>query len=155
MVYLYILTYSNIVHDNCFKIGVTSNPNINKLLSRYRTYGDCLLLNFIYLDTLDKFHHETLIKNSLLEGRMIHGETTTEWIRIRYDSLVLVVKVIMMINRSIKIHPDHFVMDEIDLTTDKRFLEIPFRFRRKITEPESLISFEIQNHQIYRLLVSN
>ncbi len=154
MVYLYILTDNVRIHESSFKIGVTSNANIEKLRGRYRTYDDPIVLNFIYLDTPNKFYHETLIKKSLREGREIHDETITEWIQIRYDSLVLVIKAIIMLNRVIKIHPDHFIMDNINLTINPRFLEIPVRFRRKILEPESLDNFEPQNNEIFKLLVS-
>ncbi len=49
MGYLYIVSYTNIINDNRFKIGVTSNPNTKDLLSRYRTYGDCIIIAFISL----------------------------------------------------------------------------------------------------------
>ncbi|CAH6419291.1 Hypothetical protein HVR_LOCUS492 [uncultured virus] len=172
MGYLYIISFIEIIHDSRFKIGVTNNPNIDKLISRYRTYGDCILINFISLESIldsdndtelssvsklgsvDAFHYENLIKNSLHEGRMIHGGTmVSEWIRIRYESLVLTIKAVIIMNRKIKIHSDHFIIDEPDDIVDRRFLELPTPFNRTITEPTLFNDFEPKIINVYELLV--
>lgn len=154
MGYLYIVSFTNLINDSCFKIGVTSNPSVNRLLSRYRTYGDCIIIAFVSLGNLDMFHYETLIKRSVQEGRMIHGDTmVSEWIRIRYESLVLVIKAVLMLNSIIKIHSDHFIIEEPEDLVDKRFLEIPLKFRCKIMEPISFGDFDPSINDVYQLLV--
>ncbi len=153
MGYLYIVSYADIINDNRFKIGVTKNSDINKLRSRYKTYGDCIVIAFISLGNTNMFHYETMIKNSLREGRMIHDGSLTEWIRIRYESLVLTIKSVLILNMKIKIHPEHFYIEEPELFVDKRFLEIPSKFRINIIKPTFLYEFEPLINNIYTLLV--
>lgn len=154
MSYLYIISFANIINDNCFKIGVTGNPSVDRLLSRYRTYGDCIIIAFVSLINLNAFHYETLIRESMSEGLMIHGGTmVSEWVRIRYESLVLVIKAVLTLNMSVKIHSEHFIIDEAEEIVDKRFLEIPQRFRRIIIEPISFGNFEPNINDIYELLI--
>lgn len=155
MGFFYIVSFADAIHDNRFKIGVTSNPSVRSLLSRYRTYGDCILIAFFSLGPLNIFHYESLIKDSLSECRMINGlDTASEWVRIRYESLVLVIKAVIMMGYPIKIHSDHFIVDEPDTMIDYRFAQIPVKFRRHIITPLSYHEFEPEVNEIYQLLIS-
>lgn len=58
----------------------------------------------------------------------------SEWFRIRYESLVLVIKAVITMNRKIRIHPEHFYIEEPGEIIDRRFIEIPEKFRHEITE---------------------
>ncbi len=100
------------------------------------------------------YHYESLIKQSLYDGRIIHGEKmVSEWVRIRYESLVLIIKAVIILNRQIKIHPEHFYIEEPNEIIDKKFLEIPVKFRVNITEAISFDAFEPSINNICELLV--
>ncbi|CAH6419296.1 Hypothetical protein HVR_LOCUS497 [uncultured virus] len=153
MGYLYILSYTNLINDSRFKIGITDNPSIGDLLVRYRTYGDCIIISFISLGYLDPFYYESLIKRSLYDGRILHGTTLTEWVRIRYHALVLVIKAVINLGRPIKIHPDHYIIDEPENIQDPRFTTIFDFSNRNITEPINFADFEPEINNVYELLI--
>ena len=54
----------------------------------------------------------------------------------------------------IRIHSDHFIVEEQDVIVDYRFIEIPQRFRRKINSHIPFGEFEPDINEICQLLIS-
>ena len=106
---------------------------------------------------MDAYQYESFIKSSLCDCMVVHihgGTMLSEWFRIRYESLVLAIKAVIIMGQPIKIHPEHLNVNEDNELTDKRFFEIPKKFRRKIVKPVLFGDFEPNISEIYRLLIS-
>jgi hypothetical protein len=157
MNHLYIVSYRDRINYSEFKVGITSDPSPKNLSQRYNTYGDCIIIAFLSLANLNMAHYERLIKDSLIEVRMIHGgKMVSEWVHMRYESLVLVIKAIVTLNMVIKIDPEHFIVETpitSELAIDRRYSEVPQKFRRVITVPTLFSDFEPDITDICQLLI--